>query len=276
MFCTDTLPTVGGHRHRRRGVRISRRSALQTAFGNVGAVCATTVASSVVAAVGAYPAQPAFALSLPGFLGKSSAGSFETKGAFGALPLTKQTDPSVGQGLVPFYDFSVGDGLSPEYGQVIRIQWAGYVRTAADAPLVKFDSSIDRNSVMLTKHGSGRLIQGLEAGIHTMKVGGKRRIVLPLRLAYTEKGIYGPIPPQADRRRALDSLLEEARKNEEASAKGGGGGGAEVVFDVHLLSAMTDDADPGYYKDDSLSPEILKEVQDHIEVLRNAKKPTSS
>jgi len=224
----------------------------------------TSFASAAVAASPLFVAAPPAVAALPSFdlaTLLQGGGNYDTKGAFGAVPLTKQTDPKVGQGLISYYDYTAGSGPSPVYGQVLRLQWAGYVRTAAGAPLVKFDSSVDRGSTLLTKHGSGRLCQGLEEGLHTMKSGGKRRVVMPMRFGYTDIGMYGPLPPGADHRRSLAKLLESADPST-----------AEVVFDVHLLGVFDDDADPGYYSDASLTPQQLAQVEAQIDAMKKEAK----
>ena len=87
---------------------------------------------------------------------------------FGKLPQDQFVDKSG----VRYYDYVVGQGASPEYGQVLRIEWVGYVRTSSEAELVKFDSTLSRKTIFVFKHGNGRLVQGLDAGVHTMRVGG--------------------------------------------------------------------------------------------------------
>jgi hypothetical protein len=60
----------------------------------------------------------------------------------------------------------------------------------------KFDSSRDRNEPLSFLQGKRRVIPGFDLGFEGMRVGGKRRIVIPYQMAYGEKGT-GPIPPRS-------------------------------------------------------------------------------
>ena len=209
------------------------------------------VAASLVWSFGlATPAQ-AVGGGIAGMLG------IRTDEPFGKLPQEQFVDRS---GL-RYYDYVVGQGPKPAYGQVLRIEWVGYVRTSADNQLIKFDSTLSRKTVFLFKHGNGRLVQGLDAGIHTMRVGGARRIILPPALGYTDKGLYGPIPPSPFDRQKLESLVENMSPDT-----------GEVVFDVKLLEAYDDDADPGYYSDLSFSEDTMRSVDQRLENLKSLSK----
>ena len=192
--------------------------------------------------------QPAHAVSgLAGLIG------LRQDEPFGKLPAEQFLDKSG----IRYYDYVVGQGPLPAYGQVLRIDWVGYVRTSADSELSRFDSSLSRNTAFLFKHGNGRIVQGLDAGIHTMRVGGIRRIIIPPALGYTDKGIYGPIPPNPFDRKALENLIDRLSSNT-----------GEVVFDVKLLEAYDDDADPGYYTDETFSAEIMRSIDQRIENMK--------
>ena len=56
-------------------------------------------------------------------------------------------------------------------------------------------------------HGNGRTIRGLDEGVHTMRIGGARRVEVPPQLAYTAPGL-GPLPESAAGRRKLDRALD--------------------------------------------------------------------
>jgi hypothetical protein len=145
-----------------------------------------------------------------------------------------------------YYDVRKGEGPSPKWGQVAIIQYEGYVRASPFSRLVLFDDTYSRRTPYLVKHGNGRVIRGLDEGLHTMRLGGLRRIVVPLELGYTKTGL-GPIPPNALRRKVLVRELTKAEQQE-----------GEIVYDVELVSVYDDEADLGYYDDLTFDPEYLQ------------------
>ncbi len=91
-----------------------------------------------------------------------------------------------------YADLEVGDGPTPEKGQTVSVHYTGWLEDGT-----KFDSSLDRGQPFSFVLGEGRVIRGWDEGVATMKVGGKRQLVIPPELAYGERGAGGVIPPNA-------------------------------------------------------------------------------
>ncbi len=90
-------------------------------------------------------------------------------------------------------DMLVGDGSKPSQGDVVAVLYSGYLMDGK-----KFDSSVDRDEPFVFRLGVGAVIKGWDEGIGTMKIGGKRKLVIPSHLAYGGRGVVGLIPPNAD------------------------------------------------------------------------------
>ena len=144
-----------------------------------------------------------------------------------------------------YIELQSGAGSSPRYGQLCAIQYSGYMKLPTESTPQKFDS----NSFLI-KHGNGRIIPGLDEGIHTMKVGGKRRLIIPPKLGYVESGL-GPIPELPWNRWSLNNLLSKMIEQR----------GGNLVFEVELKSVIDDEADQGYYEDLSPTPEEFEKLR---------------
>jgi peptidylprolyl isomerase len=91
-----------------------------------------------------------------------------------------------------YIDTEVGTGASPTTGQTVKVHYTG---TLTDGK--KFDSSLDRGQPFSFKIGVGQVIKGWDEGVATMKVGGKRTLIIPPDLGYGERGAGGVIPGNA-------------------------------------------------------------------------------
>ena len=103
-----------------------------------------------------------------------------------------------------YIDEQVGEGATPARGQRVTVHYTGWLTTGQ-----KFDSSRDSGRPFTFTLGAGEVIRGWDEGVATMKIGGKRRLVLPPTLGYGARGAPPVIP-----------------------------GNATLLFDVELISAQ--------------------------------------
>jgi len=101
-------------------------------------------------------------------------------------PLTKTAS---GLGYV---DLVEGTGAQPKIGDSVRVHYTGWLENGK-----KFDSSHDRREPLVFAVGRGEVIKGWDEGVGSMKVGGKRKLVIPAGLGYGSQGAGGVIPPNA-------------------------------------------------------------------------------
>jgi peptidylprolyl isomerase len=93
-------------------------------------------------------------------------------------------------------DTTVGTGASPKPGQTCVMHYTGWLYENGQKGK-KFDSSVDRNEPFEFPIGQHRVIAGWDEGVATMKVGGKRTLIIPPALGYGARGAGGVIPPNA-------------------------------------------------------------------------------
>ena len=94
----------------------------------------------------------------------------------------------VTEGGVEYEDIIVGEGPIAELGQMIVVEYTGYLADGSE-----FDSSSDRGVMLDFTLGEAPL-PGWDEGIPGMRVGGSRRMRIPPELAYGEQGIPGLVP----------------------------------------------------------------------------------
>ncbi len=105
--------------------------------------------------------------------------------------LTGCTQPTTGKKL-EITDLVVGTGAVAETGKSVEVHYRG---TLTDGK--EFDSSRKHGQPFSFRLGAGDVIPGWDEGVKGMKVGGKRKLVVPPAMAYGERGAGGVIPPNA-------------------------------------------------------------------------------
>ena len=95
-----------------------------------------------------------------------------------------------------YRDTKEGEGEVPAVGQNCVVHYTGWL-WENDAKGKQFDSSVKRGEPFSFHLGEREVIQGWDEGVSTMKVGGKRELIIPADLAYGERGAGGVIPPNA-------------------------------------------------------------------------------
>lgn len=103
-----------------------------------------------------------------------------------------------------YQDLEVGGGTEAQGGADVTVHYTGWLTDGT-----KFDSSVDQGTPLVFPLGAGRVIAGWDEGVSGMRVGGKRKLVIPADLGYGDRGAGSVIPP-----------------------------GATLVFDVELLDVQ--------------------------------------
>lgn len=106
-----------------------------------------------------------------------------------AGPEGKEVTTSSG---LQYIDLKVGTGPTAQDGQTVSVHYTGWLENGK-----KFDSSVDRGQPFSFPLGAGRVIKGWDEGVKGMKVGGKRKLIIPSNLGYGARGAGGVIPPNA-------------------------------------------------------------------------------
>lgn len=95
-------------------------------------------------------------------------------------------------GLV-YRDMKVGNGASPSPGATVTVHYTGWLHPSNQ----KFDSSVDKGQPFSFTIGYGQVIKGWDEGVMSMRVGGRRVLLIPPNLGYGPNGMPGAIPPNS-------------------------------------------------------------------------------
>jgi peptidylprolyl isomerase len=88
-------------------------------------------------------------------------------------------------------DLVAGDGAQAGAGHTVRVHYVGVAHSSGE----EFDASYNRGEPLEFRLGAGQVISGWDEGVQGMKVGGRRRLVIPPHLAYGDRGAGGVIAP---------------------------------------------------------------------------------
>lgn len=121
-----------------------------------------------------------------------------SSGAFAAGPAPSPSKAGADARLtttksgLKYADLEPGTGAAVKPGMLVLVDYEGWLANGE-----KFDSSYDRREPFRFKVGAGDVILGWEEGVVGMKVGGKRKLIVPADLAYGEAGAPPRIPANA-------------------------------------------------------------------------------
>lgn len=127
--------------------------------------------------------------------------AFAAIGAIISLPVHRAAAQTNGKAMttasgLQIIDTQTGTGASPKPGQICVMHYTGWLYQNGQKG-AKFDSSVDRGQPFQFQIGVGMVIKGWDEGVASMKVGGKRTLIIPAELGYGSRGAGGVIPPNA-------------------------------------------------------------------------------
>lgn len=101
-------------------------------------------------------------------------------------------EPITTKSGLQYLDLEEGEGAVAVAGRTVTVHYTGTLRGGK-----KFDSSLDRDEPFAFELGAGRVIKGWDEGVAGMRIGGKRKLIIPPELGYGSRGAGGVIPPGA-------------------------------------------------------------------------------
>jgi peptidylprolyl isomerase len=88
-------------------------------------------------------------------------------------------------------ELSLGDGAEATSGSTVVVHYVGVAHSTGE----EFDASYNRGEPLSFRLGVGQVIAGWDQGVTGMKVGGRRKLVIPPHLGYGDRGAGGVIKP---------------------------------------------------------------------------------
>jgi peptidylprolyl isomerase len=88
-------------------------------------------------------------------------------------------------------DLTVGEGAEATAGRTVSVHYVGVAHSTGE----EFDASYNRGAPLDFRLGVGQVITGWDQGVQGMRVGGRRKLVIPPHLAYGDRGAGGVIQP---------------------------------------------------------------------------------
>ncbi len=134
-----------------------------------------------------------FAFALAALIGASGVSLVVAPSGAAAQTMGKTMTTASGLQII---DTVAGTGATPKQGQTCVMHYTGWLYENGKKGK-KFDSSVDRNEPFEFPLGKHQVIAGWDEGVATMKVGGKRTLIIPPQLGYGARGAGGVIPPNA-------------------------------------------------------------------------------
>jgi FKBP-type peptidyl-prolyl cis-trans isomerase len=128
-----------------------------------------------------------------GTTGEAPAGTAASAPAASAPTATSSANMTKTASGLQYTDLKVGDGPVAKAGQTMSVHYTGWLTNGN-----KFDSSLDRGQPFSFALGQGQVIKGWDEGVAGMKVGGKRKLLVPPDLAYGPDGFPPVIPPNSE------------------------------------------------------------------------------
>lgn len=117
-------------------------------------------------------------------------------GSVVAFLMSRGGTPAVAEVTTPsglkIQDFKVGEGPSPKMGQTVKVHYIGWLENGTE-----FNNS-HKGAGKPVEFTLGEVIPGWNEGLSTMKVGGKRKLFIPSKLAYGPEGRGATIPPNSN------------------------------------------------------------------------------